>query len=152
VIEEHDQSLAQVAERMVSRELCLYTGGGPAYACAMIGAAKLKECSLKYGVALPLEEYHHYVSQRDGDPLFLIAPTGPSLQRALDTTRSGRIWGGRVYGVLTRGDQALTNNVDVAFELPAVPELLAPMVYSVPVQLFAYHLAMHQFRSLPPEE
>ena len=145
VINAHDQSLKSIADGMASRELCLYAGGGPAYACAMIGAAKLKECSLKQGVALPLEEYHHYVSQRDGDPLFLIAPTGATLRRALDTTKSGRIWGGTVYGVVTRGEQALTETVDVAFELPAVPEVLAPMVYSIPVQLFAYHVGMGQF-------
>jgi glucosamine--fructose-6-phosphate aminotransferase (isomerizing) len=143
----HDESVKQLAEELASRELCLYAGGGPAYACALIGAAKLKECSLKYGVALPLEEYHHYVSQRDGDPLFLIAPTGPTLQRALDTAKSGRIWGGTVYGVLTQGELGLTKGVDVAFELPAVHELLAPMVYSVPVQLFAYHVGLSQLTS-----
>ena len=91
-------------------------------------------------------EYHHYVSQRDGDPLFLIAPAGATGQRALDTTRSGRIWGGTVYGVVTRGDRALTEAVDIAFELPALPEVLAPMVFSVPVQLFAYHVGMGQFQ------
>ena len=61
--------------------------------------------------------------------------------------KSGRIWGGIVHGVLTRGEQALTKSVDVAFELPAVHELLAPMVYSVPVQLFAYHVGMSQLTS-----
>lgn len=149
-IKEHDQSLKHVAQVMASRDVCLFTGGGPSYSCAIVGAAKLKECSLKYGVALPLEEYHHYVSQRDGDPLFLIAPAGATLRRARDTAKSGRIWGGIVYGVVTRGEQALVESVDVAFELPAVHELLAPMVYTVPVQIFAYHVGMSQSQSLPP--
>jgi glucosamine--fructose-6-phosphate aminotransferase (isomerizing) len=149
-IDEYDRTLAGIADLMASREVCSYTGAGPAYACAMLGAAKLKECSLKQGVALPLEEYHHYVSQRDGDPLFLIAPRGPTLQRALDTARSGRIWGGTVYGVITRGERLLEESVDEAIGLPAMHEFLAPMVYSVPGQLFAYHVGMSQFLSLPP--
>jgi glucosamine--fructose-6-phosphate aminotransferase (isomerizing) len=115
----------------------------------MLGAAKLKECSLKQGVALPLEEYHHYVSQRDGDPLFLIAPHGPTLQRALDTARSGRTWGGTVYGVITRGERVLEESVDEVIALPAMHEFLAPLVYSIPGQLFAYHVGMSQFLSLP---
>jgi glucosamine--fructose-6-phosphate aminotransferase (isomerizing) len=151
-IVEHDRMLAGIAGVMASREVCLFTGGGPAHACAMLGAAKLKECSLKQGVALPLEEYHHYVSQRDGDPLFLIAPHGPTLQRALDTARSGRTWGGIVYGVMTRGERVLGESVDVIIALPPVHELLAPMVYCVPGQLFAYHVGMSQFPSLASKQ
>jgi glucosamine--fructose-6-phosphate aminotransferase (isomerizing) len=144
-IQQHDQKARAVAEVEVVKELCLFAGGGPAYACAVFGASKLKECSLKHGIAIPLEEYHHYVSQKDGDPLFLIAPRGGTLPRALDTARAGRAWGGTVYGVITRQEDHLKEHLDVAFELPPVSELLAPMVYSIPVQLFAYHIAMIQF-------
>jgi glucosamine--fructose-6-phosphate aminotransferase (isomerizing) len=147
-IQQHDQNVRAVAEVEVAKDLCLYAGGGPAYACAVFGASKLKECSLKHGVAIPLEEYHHYVSQKDGDPLFLIAPRGSTLQRALDTARAGRAWGGTVYGVITQQEEHLKEHLDVAFELPPVSELLAPMVYSIPVQLFAYHVAMIQFAAL----
>lgn len=149
VLQEHDPQVKAVAEKEAFKNICLYAGGGPSYASAIFGAAKLKECALTHAVAIPLEEYHHYVSQREGDPLFLIAPTGPTLPRAIETARSGRTWGGTVYGIITKGDQLLKENVDLAFELPPVNEFLAPMVYSVPVQLFAYYAAMALFAASP---
>ncbi len=152
VLAEHNQKVREVAEAEARKDVFLYTAGGPAYACAMFGAAKLKECSLKHAVAIPLEEYHHYVSQRDGDALFLVAPAGATLQRALDTARCGKMWGGKVYGIITRDDRTLEESVDVAFELPVVNELLTPLIYSIPLQLFAYHVGQIQSTWFVPRE
>ncbi|MBA2306501.1 MAG: SIS domain-containing protein, partial [Acidobacteria bacterium] len=146
VLESCDGTVAAIAEKEAHRHIYLYSGGGPAYACAMFGAAKVKECATSHAIAIPLEEYHHYNSQKAGDPLFLIAPRGPSLARALNTAVDGRRWGGQVYAVTTEGDTVLAGSVDQHLELPEMPELLVPMVYTVPVQLFAYHTAMAKFR------
>ena len=146
VLERHDGAVAAIAEKEAHRHIYLYSGGGPAYACALFGAAKVKECATSHAIAIPLEEYHHYNSQKSGDPLFLIAPRGPSLARALDTAMDGRRWGGQVYAITTEGDTMLSGFVDQQLELPEMPELLVPMVYTVPVQLFAYHTAMAKFR------
>lgn len=141
----HDGAMALIANREAQRNMYLYAGGGPAYACAQFGAAKVKECATSHAMAIPLEEYHHYNSQKAGDPLFLIAPRGPSLSRALDTALEGRRWGGQVYAIATEGDSVLKPAVDQQLELPVMPECLVPMVYTVPVQLFAYHTAIAKF-------
>ncbi len=146
VLEQQDGPVARIAEREAHRDVYLYCGGGPAFACAQFGAAKVKECAPSHAVAIPLEEYHHYNSQKPGDPLFLIAPRGPSTARAADTAEEGRRWGGHLYGIVTEGDSTLDGTVDVRLALPAVPEPLVPMVYTVPVQLFAYHVATAKFR------
>ena len=146
VLQRHDAAVAAIAEKEAHRHIYLYSGGGPAYACAQFGAAKVKECATSHAIAIPLEEYHHYNSQKSGDPLFLIAPRGPSLARALDTAMEGRRWGGQVYAVTTEGDTTLSGFVDEQLELPEMPEFLVPMVYTVPVQLFAYHTAIAKFR------
>ena len=72
-------AIAEIAEREAERPFYLYAGGGPSYAAALFGAAKVKECTPDHGLAIPLEEYHHYNSQKAGDPLFLVAPDGPSV-------------------------------------------------------------------------
>ena len=146
IIKEHSEPIAGIAADEANKAIYLFAGGGPSYACALFGAAKVKECSPDHAIAIPLEEYHHYNSQKQSDPLFLIAPTGPSLPRALDTAREGHRWGGQIYSVVTEGDTSLKADSDALIELPAIDERLAPMTYSVPVQLFAYHVAIAKFR------
>jgi glucosamine--fructose-6-phosphate aminotransferase (isomerizing) len=146
VLEAHEPSVETIARQEAVRSLFLYAAGGPAYACAMFGAAKVRECSPSHAIAIPLEEYHHYNSQKEGDPLLLFAPAGATVPRALDTARSGRRAGGRVYAVVTEGESIFDGEADLVLRLPAMHEPLAPILYSVPGQLFAYHVAMEKFR------
>jgi glutamine---fructose-6-phosphate transaminase (isomerizing) len=145
-IETHEPAIKAIAEREADRAIYLYAGGGPSYASALFGAAKVKECSPDQGIAIPLEEFHHYNSQKEGDPLFIIAPAGPSVCRARDTAFEGKRWRGQIYSIVTEGETMLDPHSDMVLRLPAMPESLAPLVYSVPVQLFAYHVAMAKFR------
>ena len=147
VIERRDAEIAAIAEREAGRSFYLYAGGGPSYAAALFGAAKIKECSPDHGISIPIEEFHHYNSQKRGDPLFIIAPEGPSVPRAYDTALEGRRWGGQIYSVVTGDETRLDDCSDAVLRLPAVPEVLSALVYTIPVQLFAYHAAMAKFRA-----
>jgi glucosamine--fructose-6-phosphate aminotransferase (isomerizing) len=144
-LETVDEGIRAVAEIEAERKIYLYCGGGPAYASALFGAAKVRECSPDHSLAIPLEEFHHYNSQKVGDPLFLITPHGSCVPRALDTLHEGKRWGGQVYSVVSAGDAGLFAQSDQVFTLPEVPEMLSAFVYTVPVQLFAYHVAMAKF-------
>lgn len=144
-LQANTDAVEALAEREAHHPLYLYAAGGPCLASAMIGAAKVKECSPAHAIAMPLEEYHHYNSQKPDEPLFLIAPPGLSVPRALDTAREGKRVGGRVYSVVSEEDDTLSESSDAQILLPAMDERLAPMVYTVPVQLFAYHVAMAKF-------
>ncbi len=147
VVAQHEDRVAALAERETDKPVFLFAGGGPSFATAMFGAAKVKECTPDHAIAIPLEEFHHYNSQKAGDPLFVIAPRGPSIARARDTAAEGKRWGGVVYGVVTEDEAALDGLADAVLRLPAMPEPLSPLVTSIPVQLFAYHLAIAQFRA-----
>ncbi len=146
VLERQNSLIKEVAEKEAKRNIYLYAGGGSGYACALFGAAKVKECSPDHGLAIQLEEYHHYNSQKAGDPLFLVAPASPSMPRALDTAREGKRWGGQIYSLVSEKHSSLTPYSDQVFYLPAIPEFFVPFVYTVPLQLFAYHVAMEKFR------
>src|SRR5262249_33854526 len=147
VIDDDEGAMAAIAEREAARTFYLYAGGGPSFAAAMFGSAKVKECSPDYGMAIPLEEFHHYNSLKAGDPLFIIAPEGPSVPRARDTALEGRRWGGRIYSLVTGSEARLDDCSDAVLRLPAVPEVLSALVYTIPVQLFAYHVASAKFRA-----
>lgn len=147
VIASQEPAIAAIAEREAARSVYLYAAGGPSFAAAMFGSAKVKECSPDHAISIPLEEFHHYNSQKAGDPLFLIAPEGPSVPRARDTAQEGRRWGGQIYSLVTGDETRLDDCSDVVLRLPAVPEVLSALVYTIPVQLFAYHVAMAKFRA-----
>ncbi len=142
-----DPILARLAALEAERRIYLYTGGGPAYAAAQLGATKMKECSPDHAIAIPLEEFHHYNSQKPNDPLFVLAPAGPSLARARDTAEEGRRWGGQVYSIVNGDESTLDHCSDTVIRLAPVPESLAAFTFAIPLQLFAYHVAMEKFRS-----
>jgi len=142
-----DGVMREVARAESSRPIYLYAGGGPAYAAAVFGATKMKECSPDHAMAIPLEEFHHYNSQKEGDPLFVLAPAGPSVPRARDTAEEGRRWRGHVYAIVTGDEPALDHCSDRVIRLPALPESLAALLFTLPLQLFAYHTALEKFRA-----
>ena len=94
VIERLDPIIARIAEAEVADGVqnVLFSGAGPNLASAIVGAAKVKECTTLHAVEIQVEEYHHYNSQKAGEPLFLIAPSGPSVPRAVDTGRDALRW------------------------------------------------------------
>ncbi|MDX9864536.1 MAG: SIS domain-containing protein [Anaerolineaceae bacterium] len=145
VLENITDEIEEIAEKEINKPIYLFASGGPAYACSLFGAAKVKECTPDHALAIPLEEFHHYNSQKVNDPMFLIAPDGLSIPRALDTAKQGKAWGGKIYSVVTEGNLTLQGSSDQIIFLPKVEESMSPILYSLPVQLFAYHLAMKKF-------
>ncbi|MDY6847206.1 MAG: SIS domain-containing protein [Chloroflexota bacterium] len=145
VLDTINDQILEIAQKEADRWIYLFAGGGPAFASTIIGAAKIKECTPDHAIAIPLEEYHHYNSQKQGDPLLLTVPTGPSIPRALDTAQEGKRWGGQVYSIVSDGNHYLDQASDAVITLPRMNELFSPLVYTVPLQLFAYHSAMEKF-------
>lgn len=145
-LQKNDTLIKTIAIEELNKPIYLFTGGGPAYVSALFGAAKLKELAPSHAIAIPLEEYHHYRSQKANEPLFLIAPKGPSISRAIDTGRKGRENGGIVYGVMTEGDTSLDSYVSKEIRLPEINEYFVPIIYSLPLQQFAYYLANEKFK------
>lgn len=147
VLERIDPPVAGIAEREVAAPTVLFSGGGPNVAAAIVGAAKVKECTPLRAAEIQVEEYHHYNSQKAGEPLFLLVPTGPSVPRAVDTGTDAHRWGGRLYVVTTEGERAFDAlEPEALIELPAVPEVLSPLLYLLPAQLVGYHLGLVGFR------
>ena len=139
-----DPLIARIADDEVRRgvQTVLFAGAGPNLASAIVGAAKVKECTTLHALDIQIEEYHHYNSQKAGEPLFLLAPSGPSVPRAVDTGTDALRWGGRLYVVTTEGERAFDDLGGQVITLPAVPEPLSPLLYLLPAQLVGYHLGL----------
>ncbi len=147
VLDRIDPLIADIAEYEVTANVqnVLFSGAGPNLASAIVGAAKVKECTTLHAADIQVEEYHHYNSQKAGEPLFLLAPTGPSVPRAVDTGRDALRWGGRLYVVTTEGERAFDDSAGRVITLPPLPESLSPLLYLLPVQLIGYHLGLSAY-------
>jgi glucosamine--fructose-6-phosphate aminotransferase (isomerizing) len=135
-----------IADREAVGSMYLFSGGGPNWASAIIGAAKVKECSPDHALAVQVEEYHHYNSQKAGEPLWMLAPTGPSVPRAGETVSEAKRFGGQAYVVTSEQETAFGATADAVLHLSPVSESLSPLLYFLPGQMFGYQLAMAKFR------
>jgi len=151
VLADNDAAIAEIARTEAHRTMYLFSAGGPSWAAAIIGAAKVKETSPDHAVEIQVEEYHHYNSQKPGEPLFIFAPTGPSVPRAVDTGRDALRYGGQLYAITTVGESALAGIAAAVIELPVVPEALSPLLFVVPAQMIGYHVGMAKFAAAEAE-
>lgn len=145
VTENCRKKVRELAVEWADKSIFKFVAGGPSYCCAFFGAAKVKEATADTGVAVPLEEFHHYNSVKDGEPVFVVAPSGYCVPRARDTLAVSRYFGAESCVVTTEGEDELAGLADHAILLPAVPEYFSGFVYSVPVQMFGYYVAMEKF-------
>jgi glucosamine--fructose-6-phosphate aminotransferase (isomerizing) len=141
-----DAQMQDIAEHLAEARLILFTGAGPHFAAAAFGAAKTKELSPIHAYAQPLEEYHHYRSQKAADPLFLVAPDQTSRERALDTALVSHTIGGNTVALVPESEQEIPLYVPYTVRLPIIRDELSPILYSVPLHLFAYHFSMARFK------
>ncbi|WP_328292307.1 SIS domain-containing protein [Kineococcus sp. NBC_00420] len=147
VIADVEEPLAVIAERERDADTFLFSAAGPSWGSAVIGAAKVKECTPDHAEAVQVEEFHHYNSLKAGEPIWIIAPAGPSVPRAVHTAAEAKRFGGRVYVITTEGVTGFDEVADRVITVPAVPEALSPLLTVLPAQLTGYLLAMAQFRA-----
>ncbi len=140
-----DTVVAEQAAAEAPGHMYLFAGAGPNYASAIAGAAKVRECTPDHAQAVQLEEFHHYNSQKAGEPLWLLAPTGRITARAVDTVHEAHRLGGHVHAVTTDGDDTFDRLARTVLRLPAVSEPLSPLLYFLPAQLVGYHLGAAKF-------
>lgn len=140
-----DAPMAALATSLAPIRYLQFTGAGPHLAAAAFGAAKVRELSPIHATAMPLEEYHHYRSQKPGDVLVMVAPDAASHDRALDTAIMSHGSGGRLVALLPEGETEIAALADDIVRLPVVPDIIAPLVHAVPLHLLAYHFAIARF-------
>lgn len=139
--EDLDAQMQDLAARWAAADLVLFAGLGPNYAAAAIGAAKLRELSPVHAFAMPIEEYHHYRSQKAGDPIIVVATDPASAERALDTALVAEEVGGPFLAILSAENAEIERRATETVRLPRTLTALDAMIAIVPLHLLAYHFA-----------
>jgi glutamine---fructose-6-phosphate transaminase (isomerizing) len=141
----HDEDIAAMAHLIAPAHDVLYLGRGPDFPMALEGALKLKEISYIHAEGYAAGEMKHgpIALIDDEVPVIVIAPSGPLFEKTVSNMQEVRARGGKIVlisdakGIAEAGEGCMAT-----IEMPEVHPLIAPLVYAVPVQLLAYHVAV----------
>src|SRR3954471_18226587 len=140
----------EIAKRFYQRSDFLYLGRGINYPIALEGALKLKEISYIHAEGYPAGEMKHGpIALIDEQmPVVTIAPHDHVFEKMIGNIQEVKARGGSVVALTTRGDKKLAailnRERDFVLEVPLSPELLTPIVMSIPLQLLAYDIAVRR--------
>lgn len=136
----------ELAGKYYDRRNFIYLGRGINAPIATEGALKLKEISYIHAEAYPAGEMKHgpiaLIDHRM--PTMAVAPNDALYDKMVNNVQEVKARGGSVLGVLTDGDARLSDVVDGAMYIPEVPDHLTPIMATVPLQLFAYYIAVRR--------
>ncbi len=139
----------EVASRFQHRSDFLYLGRGINYPIALEGALKLKEISYIHAEGYPAGEMKHGpIALIDEQmPVVALAPEDLVFEKMIGNMQEVKARGGSVIAFTTRNDtlaSILDPSRDFIIELPQTPELLTPIVMTLPLQLLAYDIAVRR--------
>jgi glucosamine--fructose-6-phosphate aminotransferase (isomerizing) len=141
----HDQALEKLAAEVAEARDVLYLGRGTGYPIALEGALKLKEISYIHAEGYAAGEMKHgpIALIDEKVPVIVIAPSDELFDKTASNMQEVIARGGRVIFLSdAAGVKKLGKMAAATIELPAVDPFVAPILYTIPVQLLAYHTAV----------
>ncbi len=141
-----ESRIEALAARFMDAPSVLFIGRHTGYPAALEGALKLKELSYIHAEGFPAGELKHgpIALVEEGVPVVAVVTRCHIYPKMLSNIQEVRARGAEVIAVVTEGDTEVPSLADHVLEVPETPELLAPVVVTVPLQLFAYHVAKHR--------
>jgi glucosamine--fructose-6-phosphate aminotransferase (isomerizing) len=140
-----DTTIQLLAETFADKHHALFLGRGPLYAIAMEGALKLKEISYIHAEAYAAAELKHGpLALVDEDmPVVAVAPNNELLEKLKSNLQEVRARGGRLYVFADPKAGMQSEEGVTVIEMPILSStFLAPVIYTIPLQLLAYHVAV----------
>ncbi|SDW79714.1 glutamine--fructose-6-phosphate transaminase (isomerizing) [Marinobacter mobilis] len=139
-----DGKIAELSKAFMDKNHSLFLGRGAMYPVAMEGALKLKEISYIHAEAYPAGELKHGpLALVDSEmPVVTVAPNNELLEKLKSNLEEVRARGGELF-VFADGDAELQEQPGIhVLQIPAVHAITAPIVYTLPLQLLSYHVAV----------
>lgn len=139
-----DPEIRYTAERFVEKHHALFLGRGTMFPVAMEGALKLKEISYIHAEGYPAGELKHgpLALVDDDMPVVAVAPNDDLLEKLQSNLQEVRARGGELIVFAAHNSGFKPEAGVTVISLPDVDPLLAPIIYVVPLQLLAYHVAV----------
>ncbi|MGD9107654.1 MAG: glutamine--fructose-6-phosphate transaminase (isomerizing) [Gammaproteobacteria bacterium] len=141
---ELNDKVKHLADLFINKQHALFLGRGIEYPIAKEGALKLKEISYVHAESYPAGELKHgpLALVDDSMPVIAVAPTDDLLEKLKSNLEEVRARGGQLI-VFTDHDSGIKNTKDIiSLKIEMVDTIIAPIVFTVPLQLLAYHVAV----------
>ena len=139
-----EAELISIAKRYHTKRNFLYLGRGINYPIALEGALKLKEISYIHAEGYAAGEMKHGpIALIDKDmPVVVLAPRDRLYEKTVSNLMEVKARNAPVIAFVTEGERELGKQADAVFTVPDVHPLLTPVLFTVPLQLLAYHIAV----------
>jgi glucosamine--fructose-6-phosphate aminotransferase (isomerizing) len=139
-----DPEICLIAEQFVEKHHALFLGRGSHYPIALEGALKLKEISYIHAEGYPAGELKHgpLALVDDDMPVIAVAPGDELIEKLKSNLEEVRARGAQLF-VFADEHAHMTKQDDVTvLRVPDCPDMISPIIYTIPVQLLAYHVAV----------
>jgi glucosamine--fructose-6-phosphate aminotransferase (isomerizing) len=138
-----DEAVIELAERYHTARDFLFIGRHTGFPAALEGALKLKEISYIHAEGYPAGELKHgpIALVEPGVPVVAVATECHVYPKVVSNIQEVKARGANVIAIVTEGNTEIRRYADHVLEVPRTPELLSPVVVSVPLQLLAYRIA-----------
>ncbi|QYJ75408.1 glutamine--fructose-6-phosphate transaminase (isomerizing) [Shewanella sp. FJAT-52076] len=139
-----DDAIASLAEDFADKHHALFLGRGDQYPIAMEGALKLKEISYIHAEAYASGELKHGpLALIDADmPVIVVAPNNELLEKLKSNVEEVRARGGLMYVFADKDAEFASDDTMKVIPVPHCDEFMAPLIYTIPLQLLSYHVAL----------
>jgi glucosamine--fructose-6-phosphate aminotransferase (isomerizing) len=141
----HDERIQEIAAEIALARDVLYLGRGTAFPLALEGALKLKEISYIHAEGYAAGEMKHgpIALIDDNVPVIVLAPPGDLFEKTLSNVEEVMARGGRVVMISdAAGVARLDGRLAFGIAVPHCAPFVAPLLYAIPIQLLAYHVAV----------
>ncbi len=141
---QHNTSILRLSALFVEKNHCLFLGRGTHFPIALEGALKLKEISYIHAEGYAAGELKHGpLALVDNEmPVVILAPNDDMLDKLKSNMEEVQARGGELFVFADENSGIQEKDRQHVVHIPAVNEWLAPIVYSIPVQLLSYHVAV----------
>jgi glucosamine--fructose-6-phosphate aminotransferase (isomerizing) len=143
ILESQERYIEELAHNFAETQDFIFLGRGINFPIALEGALKLKEISYIHAEGYPAGEMKHGpIALLDAKvPVVAIAMPGNVYEKVLSNAQEAKARDARLIGVTPMNDQEAAETFDDLLPVPAVEELLSPILTVIPLQLLAYHIA-----------
>jgi len=147
ILRTQSENIKALAKKYYQQQAFFFLGRGISSATAMEGRLKLMEIAYVPAIAYPAGESKHGPISliEPGFPVVFICPKDDTHRAVISNIMEMKARGANIIVLCEEGDEEIKRYADDVIEVPkGIPEILSPILYVIPLQLFAYHVALER--------
>ena len=139
-----ESSIQSMAKEFIDAKGSMFLGRGYSFPIALEGALKLKELSYLHAEGYPAGEMKHgpLALIEEGLPVIVIAPKDRYFEKTLSNMQEVIARGGKILFITDHKKELINENIRFDIRIPFIDTLLSPILFTIPIQLLAYHVAL----------